>query len=172
MTLTVATQPKQPEAVQLEAEDARAAMPAAYAISNSLTLSIAAGPDSVRRALRRHELRGRCVRALSALGLEDQVTVLSRRLMWHPARSGGHVNITVEHRVEAAEDGASYLSVTTRFAPSSEDASDRLHEAWSVLGPLSRTLVERAARSVKTAAEDKEDGFHDSDGAIAHWHAA
>jgi hypothetical protein len=55
--------------------------------------------------------------------------------------------------VEPAEAGA-YLSIRTRVAASDDPSQARLLDAWGILGALSRTVVERAARSVRAYAED------------------
>lgn len=56
-------------------------------------------------------------------------------------------------QVRAAGDGGSFLSSATRFTPTDDDSRARLLDAWGLVGPLSRSLARRAARTVKGRAE-------------------
>jgi hypothetical protein len=50
------------------------------------------------------------------------------------------------------------LSITTRFTTTDETASERLLDAWALVGPLTDALTERAAHSIKAYIEELEDG--------------
>jgi hypothetical protein len=73
-------------------------------------------------------------------------------------RRPGHIKLRWTLHTTASEPG-SWLTIRTCFTPTDEAAAQRLRDAWGVLGPLSRVLVERAARAVREYAETLEDEF-------------
>lgn len=71
-------------------------------------------------------------------------------------RRPGHVKVRWTLHATSSEPGTR-LTIRTRFTPTDETAAERLREAWAVLGPLPRVLVERAAGAVRAYAEALED---------------
>jgi hypothetical protein len=132
--------------------------PRAHVVSNSLTVAIDAPATVARQAVRRLDLAGPALRALEELGLDDRVTFRPGGMTWHQRR-GTPIEVDVELRIEAGEDDASWLEITTRFSAADEHARVRLLDAWALVGPVASMLVERAARGVKAYAErDTFDG--------------
>jgi hypothetical protein len=155
--------------------------PSAWDLSESLTIAVEASTTDTREALRRLDLTAPARRALHALDAADRVALVPALvggsptglpilgLIWRlegsrpPERvephafeafsSPGHVKVRWEILVEPAEAGA-YLSIRTRVAATDNGSRARLLDAWGILGALSRTVAERAARSVRAYAED------------------
>jgi hypothetical protein len=155
--------------------------PSAWDLSESLTIAVDASSTDTREALRRLDLTAPAKRALHAFDATDRVALgpavvggaraglpvlgLIVRLdgsrppervaphAFEAFSSPGHIKVRWEVLVEPAEAGA-YLSIRTRVAATDDRSRARLLDAWGILGALSRTVAERAARSVRAYAED------------------
>jgi len=139
-------------------------------LTSTLTVSVAAGAQTTRRALRELDLFAPAIRAARALGLDDRVTATAHGLRWRPdGPAGGHIELRVDVDVEPEDEDGAWLTIVTRFNASDAPTHERLLDAWPVLGPLAAKLVERAARTVQHHADD--DRF-DEAGPIEHARAA
>jgi hypothetical protein len=151
------------------------------AVGDSLTIPLDAEPRAVVAALDRVDLAAPVARALEALDLAGRVVLspavlgpaggggLALGLIWRigptaPEQrvephafeafgSRGHVKVRWEVQVRAAADGGSFLSIATRFTATDDDSRARLLDAWGLVGPISRNLARRAARTVQARAE-------------------
>lgn len=121
-------------------------------VTSLLTVSVAADADATQRALQELDPFAPAIVAIRALGLADHFTSTSTGMRLDA--DGGHIDIEAELRVGRNEEDGSTLTVIARFSASDERAHERLLEAWPVIGPLSASLVKRAARAVKHRAED------------------
>ena len=120
------------------------------AVSESLTVSIAASAADTRAALARVDLATRARRALSALVLDDRIRLDGDVLTWRMGAS--YVRASWELQVADADD-SSRLTVITRLSAGDSEARARLLDAWPMLGPLVAAWACRAARTVKRLAE-------------------
>jgi hypothetical protein len=142
----------------------------AHVVSNSLTVTIDATVNVTELAVRRLDLAKPALRALEELGLKDRVTVRRGGLTWHQRNGHAPIDIDVDIRVEPHGDDGSSLSIATRFSAADESARLSVLDAWALVGPVSATLAERAARSVKAYAE--RDTYDDLQGLEAQLRAA
>ena len=122
-------------------------------VTNTLTVPVAAGADATQRALHELDPFAPAIRALRALGLTDRVTLTPGGMRWQPDGDSGHIDCHVEARVAGEPEHGSALTIVTRFSATDERTHERLLDAWPILGPLTATLAERAARAVKHRAE-------------------
>jgi hypothetical protein len=139
-------------------------------VTNTLTVPVAAGADTTRRALRQLDLSGPAIRAMRALGLTDRVTLTPGGLSWRPEGWSGQIDVSVDVRVEPDREDGSSLTIITRFSATDERTQERLLDAWPLLGSLAAELVRRAARTLKQYAED--DRFEEPEPIDEHARAA
>lgn len=59
-------------------------------------------------------------------------------------------------RLDLTGPMGAYVSIRTGLLGTDRDAHARLLAAWGAVGPLSRGFVQRAARSIRSHAEDDE----------------
>jgi hypothetical protein len=156
----------------------------ATAVTDSLTVAVDASPATALDALRSVDLSGPIARALRALGAGSRIVLpaavverapgeaLQLGMIWRidgrdPARmigpagfdtfaESGHLKASWEIAVTPAGDAGAYLSIRTRVLGTDPDAHARLLDAWGAVGPLSRCLVQRAARSIRSRAEEDD----------------
>lgn len=127
--------------------------PLAHVLSNTLSIAVDASPHLTEQAVGGAQLAGPALRALRELGLEDRVALRPRGLRWsHPGTNGA---VEVDVHIDAAADGegGTWLTITTRFSATDEDARVRLLDAWALIGPLASSLAHRAARTIRERAE-------------------
>jgi hypothetical protein len=110
-------------------------------------------PEGARKALvRAQELGGRSLR-LDYVAAEQYVLEGRPADAFEAFGRPGHVKVRWEVQVRPAGDGGSFLSIATRFTATDDDSRARLLDAWGIVGPLSRSLARRAARTVQARAE-------------------
>lgn len=164
-------------AVEPAAVDPLHAHGGARHVTESLTIALDASAATTLEGLRRVDLTAPAVRALHALDAADRIALLPTRLgapcagalvlalIWRidgsraaeriephafeAFTSPGHVKVRWEIQVAPAGEDRAFLSIATRFAATDDRSRARLLDAWGLVGALNRTLVERAARSVK-----------------------
>ena len=156
----------------------------ATAVTDSLTVPLDASPATVRDALLRVDLTGPMTSALEALDAGGRIALppavvgraagdgLRLGMVWRidgsrPERTiepdgfeafsePGHVKVRWEIAVSPAGGEGAYVSIRTGLLGTDRDAHARLLAAWGAVGPLSRGFVQRAARSIRSHAEDDE----------------
>jgi hypothetical protein len=154
-------------------------------VESTLTITVDATPQATLAAVRRLDLTRPVNQALFALDLAHRFPLVPTLLdsaghrplrigcIWRiddadPCRRAaptefasfgdpGHVKLCWEIDVTPGEQDT-LLSITTRISATDEAARARLLDAWSLVGPLSGALAERAAHAVKAYTEDLEDG--------------
>ena len=156
----------------------------ATALDGSLTITIDASSQATLGSVRRLDLTRPVDRALRALALVHRFALAPTRLdpagarplriggIWRIDDAGpapraaagefdsfadpGHVKVSWEIDVAPGEQDT-LLSITTRFTTTDEAATERLLDAWEIVGPLNDALTARAAHAVKRYTEDGED---------------
>jgi hypothetical protein len=152
-------------------------------VNDSLTIAVDAEPAAVLEALRVVDMVGSLTRVLRALGAGSRLalppTILSRAgsdalrlgVVWRVIDGDavrvvgadafdafhrpGHVKASWELSVTATGYAGTHLSIGTSLLATEPDAYARLLDAWPALGPLSRGLAQRAARGIRSRAEDE-----------------
>jgi hypothetical protein len=153
-----------------------------HSLTESTKLFIDAAPAVITAAICRLDLAAPVVRALTALDLPGRFALLPTRvggngagdpaifgMIWRtdaretaqrirPAEfesfaSPGYIKMRGTVEVVASDAGA-LLSIAMRFEATDDRSAARLLDAWSVVGPLSHALRERAAHAVRDFAED------------------
>ena len=125
----------------------------AHVLSNTLTIAVDATPHVTEQAVRGAQLAGPALRALRELGLEDRVELRAWGLRWSHPGTSGVVDVDVHIDAAANAEDGTWLTITTSFSASDEDARVRLLDAWALIGPLASSLAERAARTIRERAE-------------------
>jgi hypothetical protein len=151
-------------------------------LTESLTILVDAVPTLTAAAVGRLDLAEPVARALIALDLADRFALLPAPVVGPAAGDpvvfgmiwridagetaerirpeqfesfAGPGHVKVRWTVEVVASGASaLLSIDTRFSTTDDQSAARLLDAWSVIGPLSHALRERAAHAVKDFAEE------------------
>ena len=123
------------------------------AVTDTLTVSVAADAHATQRALDELDLFGPAIRALRAVGLADQVTHGPAEISWRPDPRSGRIHVAFDVRVAPDDEDGTSLTLVSRCSASDQPTHERLLDAWPILGPLTATLVKRAARAAKHHAE-------------------
>ncbi len=129
------------------------------AVSEVFARTVDAPVGTVQAAAARIDVIGSLVDGLIALGVDDHVVApCSNGLVWRFDRSEyRRVRIAWSLQVEAETDDATLVSLAVRFSGSDDAASDRLLEAWPVLGPIVELHARRVLHAVETLAEEGEE---------------
>jgi hypothetical protein len=153
-------------------------------VRQSYTAALDASPVVALEAVRRLDLTAPATRAFRALDVSDRIALLPARLgppsvnstslglIWRidgssraeritpdgfaGFRSPGHVKVQWSVGVTPSESGA-FLSIGTRFTATDARSRDRLLDAWSVVAPVSKALVEGAVRRIKAYSDELEE---------------
>jgi hypothetical protein len=129
------------------------------AVSEVFARTVDAPLGAVQAAAAKVDLIGPLVDGLIALGVDDHVVnPCSNGLVWRFDRTGyRRVRLAWSLQVEPETDDATLVTLAVRFSGSDEVASDRLLEAWPVLGPIVELHARRILHSVETLAEESDD---------------
>jgi hypothetical protein len=129
------------------------------AVSEVFARTVDAPVGTVQAAAARIDVIGSLVDGLIALGVDDHVVApCPNGLVWRFDRSEyRRVRIAWSLQVEAETDDATLVSLAVRFSGSDDAASDRLLEAWPVLGPIVELHARRVLHAVETLAEEGEE---------------
>ena len=153
-----------PTAVELQQ------LPAAWTLTESLTVAVDGEAEAVRAGLERGDLAYRVARTLDALGAARRLTIPPvqssgcsvsivlafdcelDRLPGTPASHPITVCWTIDVLPSTVE--GSYVSVTMRFAAADDAGRERLLDGWLVVRTASHALLRRAiAAASERAAE-------------------
>jgi hypothetical protein len=132
------------------------------AVSEVFARTVDAPLPVVQSAVANIDLIGPLVDGLIALGVDDHVVApCANGLVWRFDRSGyRRVRLAWSLQVEPETDDATLVSLAVRFSGSDDVASDRMLEAWPMLGPIVELHARRILHSVETLAEEgAEDPF-------------
>lgn len=123
-------------------------------ITSTLTVPVAADASATRRALDELDLSDMAIRATRALGLADRVTLTPGGLRWNPGAGSGRIDVNLSAHVEPEHDDTSWLTIIARLSATDEGTRALLLDAWPLVHPLARNLMQRAVRTAKESAED------------------
>jgi hypothetical protein len=129
------------------------------AVSEVFARTVDAPLDAVQAAAANIDLIGPLVDGLIALGVDDHVVApCSNGLVWRFDRSGyRRVRLAWSLQVEPETEDASLVTLAIRFSGSDDVASDRMLEAWPVLGPIVELHAKRILHAVEALAEEADE---------------
>ncbi len=129
------------------------------AVSEVFARTVDAPVGAVQAAAAQIDLIGSLVDGLIALGVDDHVVApCSNGLVWRFDRSEyRRIRIAWSLQVEAETEDATLVSLAARFSGSDDAASDRLLEAWPVLGPIVELHARRVLHAIEALAEEGEE---------------
>jgi hypothetical protein len=129
------------------------------AVSEVFARTVDAPLGAVQEAAANIDLIGPLVDGLIALGVDDHVVApCSNGLVWRFDRSEyRRVRVAWSLQVEPETDDATLVTLAVRFSGSDDVASDRMLEAWPVLGPIVELHAKRILHAVETLAEEADE---------------
>jgi hypothetical protein len=129
------------------------------AVSEVFARTVDAPLPAVQAAAAQIDVIESLVDGLIAVGVDDHlVAPCSNGFVWRFDRSGyRRVRVSWSLQVEPETDDATLVSLAVRFSGSDDAASDRLLEAWPVLGPVVELHARRVLHAVEALAEEGEE---------------
>ena len=129
------------------------------AVSEVFARTVDAPLGAVQSAAASIDLIGPLVDGLIALGVDDHVVApCANGLVWRFDRSEyRRVRVAWSLQVEAETDDATLVTLAVRFSGSDDAASDRMLEAWPVLGPIVELHAKRILHAVEALAEEADE---------------
>jgi len=122
---------------------------------------VEAPAPAVRTAAGKLDLVGPLVDGLIAIGVDEHIaTPCGDGLVWRFGADGSRVRITWAISVTPETDETSLVTLALSATGSDERSSERLLEAWPVLGPIAELHAKRVLHRIEALAEEAgEDPF-------------